>query len=502
MCGVNSRIRKRRYSIGGGAVALAGVLWIVSLAVSHKRVVATDRVSENPEVRNAVALQAAFVDVAKQAEESVVNIQVESKSKRRNNASPGFPFGNSPFDEFFRQFETPQRQPNADGGQGSGFVISKDGYILTNFHVVQDAKKVKVVMLDKKSFDGQVVGADPRLDLAVVKIKTDDLRPAELGNSDRINVGEWAIAVGNPFGLDHTLTVGVISAKGRDLDSISGRTTAQDFIQTDAAINPGNSGGPLLNIYGEVVGINNAIFSTSGGNNGIGFAIPINNAKAVLKQLIEDGKVVRGWLGISIQELTPEMANTFGIPLNTKGVLVGEVLDEGPAATAGIETGDVILRYGDNKTQTPRELQKIVAATSVGNTVVVTILRGGKERKLDVNIGEMPTQTGEDGPESGQPSTQTWRGLSVRPLDNEIAEQLGQKDTRGALVIGVEPGSPADDAGISRGDVVRKVGNVEVENVRQFLSLVGKAKDTDPVRLWVSRQGRNQFVVVGPAKTD
>lgn len=507
MRGGKSYVWERR--LGVLAIA-AAMVWSGYLVSSRRPVSAVDRSANHPEVKSAVSLQEAFVEVAKQAEPSVVNIQVEKKPEVRNGAGPrgprgnyGNPFEGSPFEDFFKDFGGPRFRGQAYGAQGSGFIFDKEGYVLTNYHVVEGAEKVKVVLLDKREFDGKVVGSDPRLDLAVVKIKGGNLDPAQLGNSDDLRVGEWAIAVGNPFGLDHTLTVGVISAKGRELDMVSGRSTAQDFIQTDAAINPGNSGGPLLNIYGDVIGINNSIYSTTGGNNGIGFAIPINNAKAVLKQLIEKGKVTRGWLGISIQELQPEMAKTFGLPNGTKGVLVGEVTQGSPAEKAGFKPGDVVMEFGKRKTESPRELQRVVAGTPVGDEVSVRLSRDGREQTIRVKIGEMPANLeGRESPESmtpeAEPSGQTWRGLSLRQLTPEIAERLGIDQKSGVIVSAVEPGSSAEAAGLAPGDVIKRVGGKEVHNLgdlRVATKGIGKA---DPVRLWVSHGGHSRFVLLKP----
>lgn len=492
----------------GVVIIAAAIVWAGNVAGSRRPVVATDRAATNPEVKSALSLQEAFVDVAKDTEPSVVNIQVERKPAVRPSSAPmdprdffGDPFGDSPFKEFFRQFGMPQYKHQAFNAEGSGFVIDKEGHVLTNYHVVEGANKVKVVLLDKREFDGKVIGTDPKLDLAVVKIKGDNLTPAQMGNSDSLRVGEWAIAVGNPFGLDHTLTVGVISAKGRELDAVSGRPTAQDYIQTDAAINPGNSGGPLLNIYGDVIGINNSIYSTSGGSNGIGFAIPINNAKAVLKQLIDKGKVTRGWLGISIQELQPEMAKTFGIPDGTKGVLVGEVMKDSPAEKGGVQAGDVITQFGSRKTETPRELQSVTASTPVGDRVSVKVLRSGKEETLQIRLGEMPaadsdSEAAAEPMQPGAPSQESWRGMSVQPVTPEVAKQLGIAKPSGVVVTAVTPDSPAEEAGFAPGDVIQRVGERSVGNLADFRTMIKGIGKSDAARMYVTRGGHGRFVLI------
>ncbi|HWR72381.1 MAG TPA: Do family serine endopeptidase [Nitrospirota bacterium] len=325
-----------------------------------------------------------FVQVAEQVTPSVVNISTVTSGKGRTPSEHFRPFGNDPFfrDFFDRFFEgMPRRRQQTS--LGSGVVIDKTGLILTNNHVVKDADEISVRFANKQEAKGKVVGTDGKTDLAVIRVNTkEDLPVARLGNSDTLRVGEWAIAIGNPFGLDHTLTVGVVSATGR---SEVGIAAYENFIQTDASINPGNSGGPLLNVHGEVIGINTAIVASG---QGIGFAIPINMARKVMDDLVKKGKVTRGWLGVGVQPLTPELAKSFGV--SGEGVLVNQVMPKSPAEAAGLKVGDLILSVEGKPIKDPRELQRIIAEADIGKTLSLNILREKQQRALKVQIGEMP----------------------------------------------------------------------------------------------------------------
>ncbi len=326
-----------------------------------------------------------FVQVAEQVTPSVVNISTVSSGRGRTPSELFRPFGNDPFfrDFFDRFFEgTPQRRQQTS--LGSGLIIDKSGLILTNNHVIKDADEITVKFANKQELKGKVVGTDPKTDLAVIRVPTkEELPVATLGNSDTLHVGEWAIAIGNPFGLDHTLTVGVISATGR---SEVGIATYENFIQTDASINPGNSGGPLLNIKGEVIGINTAIVASG---QGIGFAIPVNMARRVMDDLVRKGKVTRGWLGVGIQRLTPELAKSFGVTPDD-GILVSQIMPKGPAEAAGMKTGDLILSVDGKPMKDPRQLQGAIAEADIGKTLEIQILRDKEKRTLQVQVGEMP----------------------------------------------------------------------------------------------------------------
>jgi Do/DeqQ family serine protease len=343
----------------------------------------TPTVSSGPS-KDSAAPDNPFILVAEQVTPSVVNISTVSTGKGRTPNELFRPFGNDPFfrDFFDRFFEgMPRRRQQTS--LGSGVVIDKGGLILTNNHVIKDADEISVKFSDKHEAKGKVVGTDPKTDLAVIRVDTkNELPVAKLGNSDALRVGEWAIAIGNPFGLDHTLTVGVVSATGR---SEVGIAAYENFIQTDASINPGNSGGPLLNIRGEVIGINTAIVASG---QGIGFAIPVNMAKKVIADLVKKGKVTRGWLGVGIQPLTPELAKSFGV--SADGVLVNQVMPKSPAENAGIKVGDLILALDGKPIKDPRELQRMIAETDIGKSIEVTILRGKERRTVKIQIGEMP----------------------------------------------------------------------------------------------------------------
>ena len=418
----------------------------------------------------------AFRSVAKQVSPAVVFIQVEKEVTRRDSVTN--PFGNHPFgDEFFRRFfgqppqEAPQQAPKRrEAGQGSGFIISADGYIMTNNHVVGDADKVTVQLLDGREFDAKIVGTDPPTDVALIKIEADERFPyLPLGDSDRLEVGDWVLAFGNPFGLSHTLTAGIVSAKGR---SGIGLNDYENFIQTDAAINPGNSGGPLVNLDGEVVGMNTAIFSRSGGYMGIGFAIPINMAKSIREQLVKHGTVTRGRLGVYIQDLTKDLADSFDIDQRS-GILVAQVMEGSPAEKAGLKQGDVILELNGEKIDKVASFRNQIALTRPGTAVDLLVLRDGKKQKIEVTIGTM------DADESGRPASSDELpelGMSLQKLTPELAEQLGYSDTRGVLVTEVQAGSIAAGAGIKRGDLIQEVNRQEVSDPEQVKKLIEEGK--------------------------
>lgn len=429
----------------------------------------------------------AFRSVAKQVSPAVVFIQVEKEVEQQTMGNN--PFGNSPFgDEFFRRFfgqpqqENRQKAPKRHAsGQGSGFIISPDGYIMTNNHVVGDADSVTVQLLDGREYDAEIVGTDPPTDVALIKIEADEKLPyLPLGDSDRLEVGDWVLAFGNPFGLSHTLTAGIVSAKGR---SGIGLTDYENFIQTDAAINPGNSGGPLVNLDGEVVGMNTAIFSRSGGYMGIGFAIPINMAKSIRQQLVKSGSVTRGRLGVLIQDMTRELAESFDID-QREGILVAQVMEDSPAEKGGLEQGDVILSLNGNKVDKVASFRNKIAMTEPGTEVKLKILRDGKKKTLEVTIGTMETDS------SGQPISNDALpelGMKLQKLTEDLAEQFGYEGADGVLVTEVEAGSVAARAGIRRGDLIEEVNRTEVSEPAQVKKLI-KAT-TKKTALLLVRQG-------------
>jgi serine protease Do len=404
----------------------------------------------------------AFAAVARQASPAVVFIKVE----KTVTGGPSLPFN----DDFFRRFfgepmpgqpQPPQQQRRMLQGQGSGFIISADGYILTNNHVVGDADKVLVKLLDGREFTAKTIGTDPPTDVALIKIDAKNLPVLPLGDSDKVEVGEWVLALGNPFGLSHTLTAGIVSAIGRNHVGIS---DYEDFIQTDAAINPGNSGGPLIDLEGKVIGINTAIYSQSGGYMGIGFAIPVNMAKDIYTQLVRQGNVTRGYLGIMIQDLTPEIAKSFGLK-DTKGVLVSDVMPGTPAEKAGLKQGDVIIRFNGDQVDTVAPFRNKVALMAPGSKADVTVIRDGRQQNLTVRIEKMAVP--------GQaPSSKTDRpdafGLTVVPLTGDLADRHGFRGEKGVLVTGVDPGSAAARAGIKAGMLIQEVNRRRVDTVEDF----------------------------------
>jgi len=376
-------------------------------------------------------------------------------------------------------------------GVGSGFVISSDGYILTNNHVVDDANQIKIKLADGKEYDAKVVGRDPKTDLALLKADgVSGLHSLQLGDSDSLKVGNWVVAVGSPFGLEQTVTAGIVSAKGR----VIGSGPYDNFIQTDASINPGNSGGPLLNTDGQVIGINTAIFSQSGGNVGIGFAIPVNMAKEIVPQLKEKGHVTRGWLVVGIQKITPELAKSFGLK-DEKGALVSQVAKDGPADKAGIQSGDVIVEFDGKKVSDMNDLPRVVAATPVGKTVAVKVLRGGNVVDREVKIAEM-----EQKEEVASDTTRKPLGMTVQNITPEIAQGLGLKSQTGVLVAGVVPGSPAANADIRSGDVIQQVNKKPVKDVEDFKQQIEKTKDQETILLLIQRGENTLFAALTPAK--
>lgn len=408
------------------------------------------------------------------------------------------PHGGTPFDDFFDFFGGEDffnklfrdRFPNREfreQGLGSGVIVDKDGYILTNNHVVQGADEIKVFLGDKREFDAKVIGADPQSDIAVIKIEGTDLPVVEIGNSDELKVGQWAMAIGNPFGLSQTVSVGIISATGR---ANIGIAQYEDMIQTDAAINPGNSGGPLVNIEGKVIGINTAIFTRSGGYQGIGFAIPINMAKVAMNSLIEKGRVIRGWLGVIIQDLTPSLIKQFGASV-TEGVLISDVQPNSPASEAGLKSGDIIIEFDGKKVRDVNHLRNIVAQTEIDKTVSIIAVSDGKEKDFKVKIQEQPADLFAAAGHS--PSTRDL-GFTVQNLTSEIAKSLGLSEVSGVVVTEVMPGSPAALADIREGDLIKEVNRQKVNNVDEFGTAIRSADKE--ILLLVKRGDYTRYVVL------
>jgi len=512
--------------------------------------------------RDAAATQNAFVDVAEAVQPAVVTIVTTgARPSRTSGNAPGngrsrrfpSPFGapapdgeeqsapgldpNSDFQQFFKRFQRDfglqgqSYEPNSfagrvlrqralvayrevqegGGGLGSGMIYRSDGLILTNAHVVRGANTVSVTLSDGRKFEkAKVLGRDERTDIAVVKIESPTPLPTvKLGDSDETRVGDWAIAVGNPFGLDHTLTVGVISARARELNLAVNQDTRTDYLQTDASINPGNSGGPLLDIYGRVIGVNNAIYSESGGNQGIGFAIPVNTARFVADQIASNGRVRRGYLGVSIRSVE-DVAVAYGLDPNLKGVLIEAISDpNGPGAKAGLRPGDVITKFNGQAVSKSSELQRLVGNAPIGSTITLDVVRGGKTVQLTATTQELkdapaPKPAAGDAapnPNATNGTATAIPGLKTRNLSADVARALGIKTTRGVVVTQVDEGSPADDAGLQRGDVIEQVGQTAVGTVtemnNQIGQILGRQSGTGKkVALYITRNGERSSVII------
>ncbi len=434
-----------------------------------------------------------FVQIAKEVKPAVVNINTTKIIKKQLvNPFHNFqsPFGeNDPFSNFFNKFfggSHPYKKYKQKS-LGSGFIISKDGYILTNNHVVSNADEINVTLSNKHTYKAKIIGVDPKTDIALIKItprKDEVLKVVKLGDSDKLEVGEWVIAVGNPFGFSRTVTAGIVSAKGR----VIGEGPYDSFIQTDAAINPGNSGGPLVNMKGEVVGINTAIIAAA---QGIGFAIPINMAKFVMEQLKAKGYVQRGWLGIYIQNVSKDLADYFGMK-EAYGALVSQVIKDGPAAKAGIKRGDIIIKFNGKKVKNTEELPKIVAKTPIGKKVEVVVLREGKEKKFNVVIGEMPESKVQA---SAQVEKKTDKlGITVVNITPEVMKQYGLSDSEGVLIVAVKEGGIAAKAGIREGDIIKSMEYQVVKNINDYNRIIKNFKK-DKMLIDIKR-GRSRIFFV------
>ena len=435
-----------------------------------------------------------FAPVLKPALAAVVNIS-SSRTVKMPQAPYG-PFFNDPFfrqffgDQFYRQMPREQREHSL----GSGVIVSEDGYILTNNHVVDKATEIEVALPDKRQFKGKVVGSDPKTDVAVVKIAATNLPTLSLGDSDKLQVGDYVFAIGDPFGIGETATMGIVSAKGRGNLDIE---DYEDFIQTDAAINPGNSGGALVNARGELIGINTAILAgEGGGNQGIGFAIPISMARRVMDQILQHGKVTRGYLGVEIQEVTPDLAKAFKVP-EGKGALVGDVTSDSPGARAGLQKGDVIEEINGETVEGVNGLRLQIASTAPGTTVHLKVLRNGQSLDVPVTLGEMPESAshsivGNDGENNAM------KGVQVDELTPQVRREL-DLGTRiqGVVVNDVSPDSAAAEAGLQRGDVIEEVNRKPIANVSQYRSAVREAAD-HAIVLLVNRNGNTTYMVIQP----
>ena len=433
-----------------------------------------------------------FTALVSKTKDAVVSIEVESRVN-----TPSTINGIPPeiFEDFFgipdpfggRQFAEPQNEQRILQGQGSGFIIDSDGYILTNAHVVEGAEKVRVQLNNNKEYNADVIGLDKRTDVALVKIQGDHLPVAKIGDSDQVQVGDWVLAIGSPFGFSHTATQGIVSAVARNLPS----GDYVPFIQTDAAINPGNSGGPLFNSKGEVIAINSQIYSRSGAFNGLAFSIPINMAKNIADQLKDKGEVVRGWLGVRLQGLDQHLAESFGME-KPQGALVAQVEENSPAAKAGIESGDVILEFRGKAVSKSADLPALVASTPIGEKVEIKLLRDSKEETVKVEIGNLNDISSDGGKASA-----TTRGLSLSTLDDEARKELGFRG-KGVRIDSVKAGSAAERSGLRAGDIIIGVGGKRVEDVKSAHRLLEKANSKRPVPLLIYRNGQNIYLALQP----
>jgi serine protease Do len=454
-----------------------------------------------------------FSDIVKKVTPAVVNIAVTGGGEggRGRRPLPPGPFGGPPGEEPpGGELPTPPPVPppgphgRPDQSAGSGVILDSSGYIVTNNHVVEGASQITVTLSDRREFSAKIIGTDPKTDLAVIKIEAKDLPALKWAEYEKLQVGDLVLAIGSPFGLSSTVTLGIISALGRGNVGIA---DYEDFIQTDAAINPGNSGGALVNVNGDLIGINTAIFSRTGGSEGIGFAIPSSIALDIVESLQKTGKVVRGWMGVAIQEITPALAKSFKLPEQRKGVLVSDVNENGPSYEAGIKRGDVVIAFNGKDVQSVSQLRNLVARTIVGKDAQVKILRDGKEQTLNVKVAERPSDEmlarKEPAPkepmETIKPPDNVLAALRIQALDPAMMSQMNiPAKTTGVVITSVEAGSSAEAAGLQRGDVIQEVNHEVVKSLDDYQKAAGKIKKDELAVLLLSRQGNNLFVAVNP----
>ena len=497
----NTLRRRDRLIVGFAIIAIvSGVTGVLGFAPVMAK-------SEPAHSKIAPMERVGFADIVEAVSPAVVAISTSGQSLAVEEFMPDFrlPPG-SPFEDFFKRFfdepnfqgrgqgEIPQRKLRA---QGSGFIIDPDGTVITNYHVIKGAEAITVITKEGKEFEAELKGHDSKTDLAVLKVNTDEPLPyVVFGDSETARVGDWVLAIGNPFGLGGTATSGIISARGRDINA----GPLDDFLQIDAPINRGNSGGPLFDATGKVIGVNTAIFSPNGGNVGIGFAIPSSLASSVINQLLTKGHVDRGWLGVQIQALTPDLAESLGLD-EEKGALVASVVEGSPADKAGIKVGDVILQFGGETINKMRDLPKIVADTPAESIVTIDVWRDGKTHDLSVKVGEGQPSEPTELAKNVEPSKGKL-GLALAELNENTRAQFGvDAGTEGVLIVRVAPNSPAAEKGIRPGDVIKMVGNSTVSHPGQVVAEVKKAtaEDRKSVLLLVDRKGNDRFVAVGIA---
>jgi serine protease Do len=481
--------QKKRKLIYGATLVLVGL--IIGLVISSNFNLLSNGFTQETSIsKEAMDILSktgqAMAEVTAAVKPAVVNISSTKTVKIPGMRSPFFddPFFRRFFGDEFAPFQRPREHKQS--GLGSGVIVDKDGYILTNNHVIKDADEIKVKLSDKREFKGKVIGTDPKTDIAVIKIDSNHLPVLKLGDSDKLKVGETVIAIGNPFGLSQTVTSGIVSATGR---ANVGIADYEDFIQTDAAINPGNSGGALVNVRGELVGINTAIFSTSGGYQGIGFAIPSNMAKTVMENLIKKGKVVRGWIGVSIQPITPDLAKQFGIK-DDKGALVGDVVEDSPAEKAGLQRGDVIVEFDGREVADTSSLRNNVSGTPPGKKVTLKIMRDGKMQKVDVTIAELPA----DMQKMRGEYDNLLKGVVVQGLTPELKKNLDiPKRISGVVVTDIEDGSPAGGI-LMQNDVIIEVNRKRINSMKDYEAVVSKIKSGQDILLLVFRNGSTIYL--------
>jgi len=507
---MNTNQDRKWIFISLGSVGIFALLIIAILLFNSHPGTAADEPSTNfvlkPEMQILQELDKAYVELAKISIPSVVKIKSEVTQKKSNTDLRQRKGDNSPFDPFnffddpFKFFDEQQQTPRPSKGWGSGFIIDKEGHILTNNHVVAGADKITVTLDDRREFEAKVIGTDPETDIAVIKVEQDNLPIAKLGDSDKVQVGEIVMAVGSPFELTRSVTTGVVSATGRSNVGIPG-LTYEDFIQTDAAINPGNSGGPLMNIKGEVIGINTAIATggLSGGNVGVGFAVPINTAKSIMEQLLSDKKIIRGWLGVVLQPVNSDIAEKYGLKEN-KGALILSV--DGPAKDAGLKNGDLIIEYDGKVVSDSAHLSKMVAASKPDDKVKIKVIRDGKEKEFNVKLTERTKDAiaklrgSDEGNTSG--SSEEWMGMSAQDLDDSLAQRMGYENQKGVIITNVDPSGPAMqvDNPPQRGDLIQEIEGMDIKNMSDYKKAIEKTKDEKKIMVRLRRASSDPWYVV------